>query len=200
MDYFGDMPMDEDVPAFERLQCSNCRKEFNYSRDNVFVCGGSHPTCSACTTKIDDSAMPKPCKFLHQGCTFWDADEAELADHQRECPQRPVCCIFECEAETEDKDVKANAAEQEDAEEDEGQVAKPKIQTKKFEVRAKDYVRHLREVHGLAEDGSWTLWNGRSALRLWAQDGLHFLAVLTGNDRDCWQAWVETAAAAPRPE
>ena len=178
MDYFGDMPMDEDIPAFERLDCSNCRKGFNYSRDNVFVCGGKHPLCSACFTQTGDGDVPQPCKYLSHGCTFWDADEAELAEHQGECPQRPVGCIFECEAEA--AEVKAKAG------------------PKKAEVKAKDYVRHLREGHGLARDGSWTLWNDRSALRLWAQDGVHFLAVLTGNDRNCWQAWVETAAAAPR--
>ena len=88
-----------------------------------------------------------------------------MAEHQGECPQRPVGCIFECEA----------------------------VEVMKAEVKAKDYVRHLKEVHGLAMDGSWTLWNDRSALRLWAQDGIHFLAVLTGNDRNCWQVcrcWI----------
>ena len=224
MDYFGEMPMDEDIPAFERLDCSNCHTEFNYSRDNVYVCGGSHPLCSVCCTRNDQvvhdlreklhhdpllgkpgivleggarlsptcvaepadrvayhanedpdedgSEVLKPCKYLNHGCTFWDADEAGLAEHQGECPQRPVGCIFECEAV-----------------EDRPEVNK----VMKAEVKAKDYVRHLMEVHGLAVDGSWTLWNDRSALRLWAQDGIHFLAVLTGNDRNCWQVcrcWI----------
>ena len=108
MDYFGEMRMeDEDIPAFQRLHCSVCRKEFNYSRDNVFVCGGSRPLCSACCTQTEDSEVLKPCKYLSHGCTFWDADEAELAEHQGECPQRPVGCIFECESDMADEDNKS---------------------------------------------------------------------------------------------
>ena len=109
------------------------------------------------------------------------------------------CILCECEAEEEQRVTKGTtgvAAAQEDAEEDEGQTKTKKKHT----VKARDYVRHLLgKAHGVAGDGSWTLLNGRSALRLWRQDGLHFLAVLTGNDRPgVWQAWVETAAAPPR--
>ena len=110
--------------------------------------------------------------------------------------------MCECEAEEEERVTRAAkgaaAAEQEDAEEDGGR-ANAKGSKKKFTVKAKDYVRHLGKAHGVAGDGSWTLLNDRSALRLWEQDGLHFLAVLTGHDRPgVWQAWVETAAAPPR--
>ena len=111
------------------------------------------------------------------------------------------CILCECEAEEEQRVTKgtgkAAAAAQEDAEEDEGRT---KTTKKKLKVKARDYVRHLLgKAHGVAGDGSWTLLNDRSALRLWRQDGLHFLAVLTGNDRPgVWQAWVETAAAPPK--
>ena len=110
------------------------------------------------------------------------------------------CILCECEAEEEQRVTKvtgkAAAADQEDAEEDEGRTKTKK----KFKVKARDYVRHLLgKAHGVAGDGSWTLLNDRSALRLWRQDGLHFLAILTGNDRPgVWQAWVETAAAPPK--
>ena len=81
MDYFGAAAMDS-YPAFERLRCCNCSREFNYSRDNVFVCGGRSPLCAACTTNTQSVAWPEPCRHLSRGCTFWEADEAALAEHQ----------------------------------------------------------------------------------------------------------------------
>ena len=63
-------------------------------------------------------------------------------------------------------------------------------------MSAKDYVAHLSEGHGLGADGAWSIWNDRTALRLWSsQDGDNFLAVFTLNDRSCWQVWVEAVDA-----
>ena len=66
------------------LHCGapSCGREFNYSRDNVFVCGGRSPLCAACTTNTQSVGWPEPCRHLSRGCTFWEADEAALAEHQ----------------------------------------------------------------------------------------------------------------------
>ena len=82
MDYFGAAAAGSFPFSFERLRCCNCGREFSYSRDNVFVCGGRSPLCAACTTRTQSVGWPEPCRHLSRGCTFWEADHAALDEHQ----------------------------------------------------------------------------------------------------------------------